>query len=117
VEHVAQVAQVGVAQFLEAADADALALQGRAHLAGQAVVLGGDELVDDLADALHLHPRRHAVGPGAEGDAGLDLLLDAADADHEEFVQVGAEDGQELEALQQRDLRILGLLQDTAVKL
>src|SRR5262249_48201156 len=52
-----------------------------------------------------------------EGDAGLDLLLDAADADHEELVQVGAEDGQELEALQKGHLRVLGLFEYAAVEL
>ena len=60
---------------------------------------------------------RHAVGAGADGDAGLHLLLQAADADHEELVEVGREDGQELEALQQRHRRVLGLLQHAAIEL
>ena len=55
--------------------------------------------------------------PEPNGDAGLHLLLQAADADHEELVEVGAEDGQELEPLQQRHLRVLGLLQHAAVEL
>ena len=41
----------------------------------------------------------------------------AADADHEELVEVGLEDGQELEPFQQRHLRVLSFLQDAAVEL
>ncbi len=48
-----------------------------------------------------------AIGPGG-GCVQLDLLLQAGDADLEEFVQVAADDAQEAQALQQRragDLR------------
>ena len=48
---------------------------------------------------------------------GCDLLLQAADADHEELVEVGLEDGQELEPFQQRHARILGLFQNAAIEL
>ena len=41
------------------------------------------------ADGGELLARRHAVGAGADGDAGVDLLLQPADADHEELVEVG----------------------------
>src|SRR6185503_15566540 len=50
-------------------------------------------------DLPRLHPR---VQPG--------------DADHEEFVEVAVEDGEELQALEQRPAAIAGLLQDAPVE-
>src|SRR5205823_6215708 len=60
---------------------------------------------------------RHVVGAGADGDAQLHLLLQPADADHEELVEVRLEDGQELEALQGRHRRVARLFEDAAVEL
>ena len=80
------------------------------------MILLGEHLADHLADAFELEARRHAVGASAVRQTGLDLLLDAADADHEEFVEVRCEDGQELEPFQQRHARIAAFLQDPTIE-
>jgi hypothetical protein len=49
-------------------------------------------------------------------DAGGDLLLETADALHEELIEIAADDGQELDPLQQRGARILGLVEHAAVE-
>ena len=48
--------------------------------------------------------------------AGADLLLEAADPLHEELVEIGVHDRQELDPLEQRGARILGLVQDTSIE-
>src|SRR5205823_10444076 len=50
-------------------------------------------------------------------DVGGDLASQAGDANHVELVEVGAEDRQELECLEQGFARVLGLVQDAAVEL
>ena len=49
-------------------------------------------------------------------DAGAELLEDGRDAHHEELVEVGAGDGQELDALEQRMRRVLRLRQHALVE-
>ena len=66
--------------------------------------------------ARELLGRRQAVG-GRLGDAGLDLLLEAGDAHHEELVQVRAQDGEELDALEQRVARVARLLEHAGLEL
>ena len=59
-------------------------------------------LVDHaLADRVDRLRRRQAVGPGL-GEAGVDLVVDAGDADLEELVEVRAPDRGQLHALEQR---------------
>ena len=115
-EDPAQVPRVGVGQVLEAAEDDALAFQRGQHVFVQTAVDLVGHARGRSADAFELLLDRHAVGAGAVGDAGLHFLLQAADADHEEFVEVGLEDGEELQAFQQRHVWVLGLLQDAAVE-
>ena len=115
-EDQAQVPFIGVGEVLEAAEDDALALQRRQHAFVEAAVGLGGHAPDGLFDAFELLLDRHVVGAGAVGDAGLHLLLQAADADHEKLIQVRLENGEEFEALQQRYARVLRLLQDAAVK-
>ena len=50
-------------------------------------------------------------------DAGVDLVVQARDADHEELVEVGRVDRAELHPLQQRDGRVLGELEHALVEL
>jgi hypothetical protein len=50
-------------------------------------------------------------------DAGPELLEDRGDPDHEELVQVGAGDCEELDALEQRVREVLGLGQHPPVEL
>jgi hypothetical protein len=44
-------------------------------------------------------------------------MFEAGDADHEEFVEVGAENGKELDAFEQRVGIILGLFEDAGLEL
>ena len=48
--------------------------------------------------------------------AGADLLLEAADPLHEELVEIGADDREELDPLEQRGARVLGLVQHAPVE-
>ena len=117
-EDLAQVLLLGFGQVLEpAAEDDSLLLQGRQDFLFEDPVLFLDELGDEGGDAVDLVLREHLVGPGGPGDAGVDLLHQAADPDHEELVQVGGEDGEELEPLEQGDAVVLGLVEDAAVEL
>ena len=103
---------------LGAADDDALSLQGRQHLVDAGTrYCSATSSRTRLARSCRAARGRHPVGPGADRDAGLHLLLQAADADHEELVEVRAEDGEELEPFQQRHGRVLRLFQDAAVEL
>ncbi len=73
------------------------------------------ELAHRVRDPFEHLGRRQAVGP-AGVDPGVDLVVDAGDADHEELVQVGDEDREELQALDQRQRLVLGELQDAVVE-
>ena len=50
-------------------------------------------------------------------DAGVDLSVEARDAHHVEFIEVGGGDGQKAQALEQRVAEIVRLLQDAAIEL
>jgi hypothetical protein len=60
--------------------------------------LGGD----DEVDAAELLAGAEAIEAGFD-DVGVDLLDEAGDADFEELVEVGGDDGEELEALERGD--------------
>ena len=64
------------------------------------------QLVDDL--------RRRAPVRARVAEAGVDLVVQAGDADHEELVEVRGVDRRELQALQQRLVELLGELEDAA---
>ena len=68
------------------------------------------QLADELQALIDLLLGRAPVH-GQIVDAGPDLLLQAADAFHEELVEVRAHDRDELEALEQWCARILGHVQ------
>src|SRR5215510_11189264 len=77
-------------------------------------------LVDQLVHA------RHHRGHGLRGGepvwsrvliAGVNATLELGHPHHEELIQVGAEDGEELDALEQGHPRILCLLQYATVEL
>ena len=95
---------------------DALGGQERLDLLQEHPVLEGGQLVHrgrHGGDGLRgVHPvRRHRQV------AGVELPLETGHADHEELVEVRAEDGQELHALEQGRGGVLGLLQHAAVEL
>ena len=75
-----------------------------------------DELEHPVAD-LGQRVRRRAAVRRWPVDAGDDLVLQRGDAYLEELVEVGGGDGAELGALQQRDPRFVGEVEDTLVEL
>ena len=63
-------------------------------------------LLDELTGAVQdrrVQVARQQPADARHGDAGGDAPLEPGDADHEELVQVGGEDRQELRPLEQRD--------------
>ena len=81
------------------------------ELLGVPAVLRADAVVDAREDL----GGGQAVG-AASVDPGIDLVMHAGDADHEELVEVRDEDGQELQPLDQRQRLVLGELQDAVVE-
>ena len=71
--------------------------------------------VHDLADHPQLLRRGEPVG-AALGDGGLELLVQARDADHEELVEVRVEDREELHPLEERPARVERLLEHAPVE-
>ena len=69
-----------------------------------------------LADSAQLLPRAQS-GSGRHGDAGVDAALQAGHADHEELVEVVREDRGEARAFDDRQVLILGKLEDALVEL
>ena len=92
--------QVALRPLVVADDADALLGQLVADRGERLGVLG-DHRQQPRPDRVERLRGAHAVGRRAR-PAGLDLLLQAGDADLEELVEVAGEDGQEADALEQR---------------
>jgi hypothetical protein len=69
------------------------------HLLGQALVVLPLHATHDGRDRVQLIFRGHAIG-GAFAETGGELLLEAGHPHLEELVEIGAEDRQELEALE-----------------
>ncbi len=69
-----------------------------------------------VADGAQLLPRAQSGG-GGHGDAGVDAALQARHADHEELVEVVREDRGEARALDDRQVLVLGELEDALVEL
>ena len=106
---------VGVAELGVAADAHAVLFQGRVQLLVPAADLAVQQRADLGVDQIELLGRRQAVHRPRR-DAGGGLALEAADALHEELVEVAGEDRQKFDPLQQRHLVVLGQFQDAAVE-
>ena len=81
----------------------------------QGTLLARDQLVHQAGDPIQLLPRRAPVGAGGL-HLRVQLTVQPPNPDHEEFVQVGGEDGQKLHPLQQRVGGVLCLLQHALVK-
>ena len=79
-------------------------------------------LVGGVYEALHLAPDGHQLRARAHpvraefGDAGVQLRIQAGHPDHEELIQIGAHDGQELHAFQQRIGGVARLFQHAPLK-
>src|SRR5690606_996412 len=101
---------------VELEQADALGGEGGEDLLLKDLVLLFDEPLGDALDLTQGALRGAAVGADLR-QAEADLLLDARDPDLVELVQVGAEDRQEPQPLEQRQALVLGLLQHPTVEL
>ena len=69
-----------------------------------------------LRDDVGEHVERRPPDVGRHREPGRDAALEAGDAHHEELVEVGGEDRQEVGALEQRDGRVLGQLEHALVE-
>jgi hypothetical protein len=78
-------------------------------------VLLCDELVGLAGDLAERLSRGESVG-SALGRAGLHLFAQTGEPYLEEFVEVGAGDGEEAEPLEERDLGVGGLRQDPLIE-
>ncbi len=106
---------VGRARLGAADDADALLGQLGLDHSGELLGVATVELTDATVDPCQHLGGGEAVG-AARVDPGIDLVVDAGDADHEELVEVGDEDRQELEPLDQRQRLVLGQLENPVVE-
>ncbi len=102
-------------RIIQGDDPDAVLGEGRSDLLGEAAAEAVAELDRPLAIQLDYVGRRHCVG-AAGIDLRLHLVVEAGHADHEELVEVVLVDRREVDALEQRDARVLGELQDPVVE-
>jgi hypothetical protein len=96
-------------------DGDSGVGEGRSELVAPQVRLHSDEGPDACPDFLEHVLGSPPVG-GAHREAGCSLAGEAGDPDHEELVEVRGEDRTELDALEERDVRIGGELEDARVE-
>ena len=107
---------LGAVQFVHGDQADPVAFERRQDVAVQAPVALPDQGTHPLGDQLELLRRRHPVRRAAR-DAGRELPPQARDPHHVELVEIGAEDRQELQALEQRHALVQRLVQHPGVEL
>ena len=115
-EELLEMAALRRREVAEGDQLDAVPGDLRQHLLEQQRALLLLARADPGADLGQLLGRRAAVGRQAVRVALL-LQLQPPDALHEELVEIAAEDGEELEAIEQRHRRIRGLGQDPRVEL
>ena len=107
---------LGGSEPVPAEQHDVLVSEGGEQLLGDVVRVLVLQAVRLLADGTQLLAGAQAAGRG-DGDAGVDTALEAGDADHEEFIEVGGEDRGEIAAFQQRLVFVLGEFEDSLVEL
>ena len=95
---------------------DPIGFEARHEHLDEEPVLLLDEVVDPGRDGQHGLARGEPVGADRAIACG-DLALESGDPDHVVLVEIGAEDGEELDALQERHRLVLGLLEHTAIEL
>ncbi len=96
-------------------DVDAVLGQLRAQPPVEGARLAVAQVDDPLAQLVD-HLRRRPAVRARVAEAGVDLVVQAGDADHEELVEVRAEDRRELQPLEQRLVGLLGELEDALVE-
>ena len=82
--------------------------QRRQQLFVQAFVRLAQQLLDFAADGYQLRGRMHAVRADIQ-NASVHLVDQSGDAHHEEFIHVGAHDGKEFHAFEQRIVLVSAL--------
>jgi hypothetical protein len=107
--------RLGGSEVGPAQEADALGREPRQDLRVEQLVLLGHQLVRLLRHLPEDELRVHAVGAD-DGSAGFDLGLQAGDADLEELVEVGGDDAQEPQPLEERRGAVLRLRQHAPVE-
>ena len=105
-----------VAEFFPVEQADALLAQLGKQVLVPALVLGGDEGVDFGGEGGEGLVGAEAVVAGL-AVAVFDALHEAGLADFDVFVEVGAGDGEELDALEQGVGGVFGFFKDAAIEL
>ena len=88
-------------------DVNALAHQPGTHVVVEDTSLLGDQLMGALQYRL-VKVTWHLSGDSGHGDTSVDTTFEPGDAHHEELVEIGGEDGQELRTLDQRDALVIG---------
>jgi hypothetical protein len=97
---------------------DAVRREARQDVVPQDPVLFVDQLVRPSVDGRELLGRPEAIGAVVlRLEPRVELLLQAGDADFEELVQVGAEDGKKLDPLEQRVAGVARFLEDARIEL
>ena len=107
--------ELGAGELGPGLEDEVLALEGGQEMVAPAAVLLLDDRCHHEMDAAELFAGAEAVEAGVD-DAGIHLLDEAGHADLEELVQVGADDGEELEPLQEWMVGVPGLLEHAAVE-
>ncbi len=114
-EHGAELVLGLVIQFVPVHEVDVLVGQGGPDLLGVDPRVALLEPVGGFADLVqNLHGAQ--AGRGRYGQSCGDAALQAGNADHEELVQVGGEDGEETDPLQEVEVRVLGKFQHARIE-
>ena len=103
----AQVQARDLIEVLPADDPDARVREALAQRAGPHVMLAHHEVADALGDPVELFDGGQPVGR-RRLQTGRDLFLEPGDPDLEELIEVVAEDREELHALEEREVGVLG---------
>ena len=105
-------------QLFDREQADAFPCQRRPHRFVPAAILGRHQFLGALGDFLQLADRPQSVGAVIlRGAVAEGLFAQAGYADHEEFVEVGAENGEEFQPLQQRRALVFRFLEHAGIEL
>ena len=114
-EHGAEAVLGFVVEFVPVHEVDVLVGQGGPDLLGVDLGVALLQPVGRVADLLEDLDGAEPGG-GGHGESGGDAALQAGHPDHEELVEVGGEDRQEADALQQVEVGVFGQFEDPGVE-